>query len=176
MTLAPLPTGFMPSDMRTYDPDKATATPFGVNRFLGGVGQDICSCGIHRMPEKSSADIIDYTIDLTTSLSDTDDYIFSIEPQIKTITGTSYDLSPIMAGVLSKYLAVVIFASGPPALAVTVLCKITTVQGLCRVVPFVIPINSVTGATDPPDSQPSANALTLNGVNLTDDSGAYLVP
>lgn len=167
MTISPLPEGFIPSDLRMYDPDAEAFPSFGVNRFLGGVGQDGCPCSPHRMPEKSSADIVDYTIDLSTWLENTNDTIATVTPIIQTLLGVSYDLAAIMGGIVDNYLATIIFASGPPNYSVAVSYKIVTARGLVRVVPFIVPINNVTSATDPPTPDVLSDAVTMNGSQIT---------
>ncbi|WP_149026373.1 hypothetical protein [Acetobacter aceti] len=124
------------------------------------------------MPAKSSADIIDYTLDLSTWLASTNDTIVTVTPIIQTLLGISYDLAAIMGGVVDNYQAVIIFAAGPPNYLVAVSYKIVTARGLVRVVPFIVPINDITSATDPPAPDAISYAVTMDSSAITLNSSA----
>lgn len=177
-----LPDNLIPVPGRTYTvpaDQSPTATQdcggWAAFRLSGFVTSQSCSCQSQPFI-KSSADCLDYAIDFTDWLGNTGDAINTVSVSFPDAQGLSYDLTALWDQIYSDTVVVVMLASGPPRTRQSVVVEITTEQGRTKAATFVVRISNATVATDPPDNLIPTNALSLNGIYLTDDSGAYLIP
>ncbi|WP_456304221.1 phage fiber-tail adaptor protein [Acetobacter oeni] len=102
------------------------------------------------MPPKSSAALLDYSVDFTGWLTDTGDMIESggVSATVRTAAGFSYDLAVIWAEPFSGTQAVVMLASGPAGTFQIVNVQVITQQGRTCTQEIIVPIIQETEIVD----------------------------
>ncbi|WP_291365389.1 hypothetical protein [Acetobacter sp. UBA5411] len=180
-----LPDTLIPSAARTYvvpadaSPDVcggvSTWDALRIRGIIPMFSGSSCQCKA-RFPAKSSADILDYAVDFSAWLADTGDTIETVSVTFPDTTGLTYDLTDLWADVYQGETVVIMLASGRPGTKQRVVVTVETTEGRTKAVPIEIKITRATPATDPPNNLIPTNALALNGIYLTDDTGAYLIP
>jgi len=167
---APLPSpNWQPSPVRTI------AVPTATN--LRARSLVPLSVAISWAP-KSSADNLDFTLDPTAWLAETDDYLASVSAAVPTATGLATDLTVSWATIIAGA-AVLFLGGGAPGTSQTVDVTLTTRQARVLNLSIVVAITLASAATAP-DAVPTLttgvpvppNALRLpNGNILTNASG-----
>ncbi|NHN83680.1 hypothetical protein GOB93_03370 [Acetobacter musti] len=169
MTILNLPAGFNPSPNRVFRVPPAARREEPPEEYLYGVAppkhEEKHRPRHHRFDEKSSEDVLDYTFDFTEWLQGTSDTITGITPKVMNPLGGDFDLTAVIQGVFNSTKAVIVLASGPPGSEVKLNVTIGTAQGRRKTVRVIVPVNSDTEPTAPPDL--SDGVLTIGGVPIT---------
>lgn len=161
-----LPDGLIPSPLRCYALPGPIPEPVR-NRLPGTSFADAFRTAV--WPEKSSADILDFSVDFTAWFGSTDDVI-SGNPSVSitlgdgaALPGSGYDLASVWTGA-SETIAVVMLASGQPGTAYRVTVAIHTDQGRTKTVTLLLRVNTDTPATAPPAA---GSTITVGGSEIT---------
>lgn len=186
--MRPLPSGFIPSPDRTYTVPYAgtmnSSQDTGVWSPPWRRGLNILSppsafsCNTDndirfiRMTPKSSADIVDYSVDFSEALEDTGDTILTVIPKVLSVAQSPYDLTVMYVGVYENTTASIIVASGIPSSLQEVDIQIQTKQGRVLNKQIRIWINTLTPATPAPSLIPTlpADAILDGRCFLTQQS------
>lgn len=113
---------------------------------------------------KSSADVLDYTLDFTTWLENTGDSLTGdVTVSFPDSVGGDYDMVTVFADVYNTTQVVVMLASGMPRTRQHVQVSVETVQGRVKVVECILRITNDSPATPGPKPVIIPSDAYLNG-------------
>ncbi|NHO33939.1 phage fiber-tail adaptor protein [Acetobacter fallax] len=153
MTTAALPNSLIPSPLRIYTVPGIPPAQSGCCSPIPTAQRGVTTTTgfIPELPAKSSAAILDYSVDFTNWLVDTGDTITSggVSAAVKTAGGFSYDLAVVWAEPYNGTQAVVMLTSGPAGTFQIVNVQAETEQGRTCTQQIIVPISRTTETVDP---------------------------
>lgn len=171
-----LPDNLIPSASRTYvvpaerQPEACgSASTWDALRLRGIIpsfGGAACQCRADHF-KKASADVLDYQVEFADWLGDGGDSIVSVSVSFPDNTGNAYDLVALWAKLADDTTAVLMLASGERRKKYSVVVTVVTEQGRTKTATIYVTITRDTPDTMPPSNPAPANAVTMNGVQIT---------